>query len=75
VVTYRNNDFFGLVDGLNIGLQYQGKNDGLAKEGDPLSNNARKSIPYQNGDGFGASAAYDLGVEVSLAAAYTSSKR
>ncbi len=23
--TYRNNDFFGLVDGLNIALQYQGK--------------------------------------------------
>lgn len=42
VLTYRNNDFFGLVDGLNIALQYQGKNDGLSKEGDPLSNNARK---------------------------------
>ncbi|QUJ04664.1 porin [Salmonella enterica subsp. enterica] len=23
VLTYRNNDFFGLVDGLNIALQYQ----------------------------------------------------
>lgn len=33
VLTYRNNDFFGLVDGLNIALQYQGKNDGLSKEG------------------------------------------
>lgn len=75
VLTYRNNDFFGLVDGLNIALQYQGKNDGLSKEGDPLSNNARKSIAYQNGDGFGASATYDLGMGVSLGAAYTSSKR
>ncbi|UNB78753.1 porin [Klebsiella pneumoniae] len=24
--TYRNSDFFGLVDGLNFALQYQGKN-------------------------------------------------
>lgn len=23
VATYRNNDFFGLVDGLNFALQYQ----------------------------------------------------
>ena len=27
VATYRNNDFFGLVDGLNFAAQYQGKND------------------------------------------------
>ena len=25
VATYRNNDFFGLVNGLNFALQYQGK--------------------------------------------------
>ncbi len=25
VATYRNNDFFGSVDGLNFALQYQGK--------------------------------------------------
>lgn len=25
VATYRNNDFFGLVDGLNFAAQYQGK--------------------------------------------------
>ncbi|KAF3367004.1 hypothetical protein BXA48_16745, partial [Enterococcus faecium] len=28
VATYRNSDFFGLVDGLNFALQYQGKNEG-----------------------------------------------
>ena len=28
VATYRNNDFFGLVDGLNFALQYQGANEG-----------------------------------------------
>jgi predicted porin len=27
VLTYRNSDFFGLVDGLSFALQYQGKND------------------------------------------------
>ncbi|XPE47626.1 porin [Shigella flexneri] len=26
-LTYRNSDFFGLVDGLSFALQYQGKND------------------------------------------------
>ncbi len=31
VATYRNNDFFGLVDGLNFALQYQGKNDSASK--------------------------------------------
>ena len=25
VATYRNNNFFGLVDGLNFALQYRGK--------------------------------------------------
>lgn len=28
VATYRNNDFFGLVDGLNFALQYRGANEG-----------------------------------------------
>jgi outer membrane pore protein F len=30
VATYRNSDFFGLVDGLSFALQYQGKNDDRA---------------------------------------------
>ncbi len=28
VATYRNSDFFGLVEGLNFALQYQGNNEG-----------------------------------------------
>lgn len=28
LATYRNNDFFGLVDGLHFALQYQGANEG-----------------------------------------------
>lgn len=28
LATYRNTDFFGVVDGLDMTLQYQGKNEG-----------------------------------------------
>ncbi|BET80455.1 Outer membrane protein C [Edwardsiella anguillarum] len=70
VATYRNNGFFGLVDGLNVALQYQGKN-GTKGE----SNNGRADLSEQNGDGFGMSASYDLGWGVSAAAAYSTSNR
>ncbi|WP_277752962.1 porin [Jejubacter calystegiae] len=46
VLTYRNNNFFGLVDGLHFGIQYQGKNE-------------HDNIKNQNGDGFGFSLGYD----------------
>ncbi len=39
VATYRNSDFFGLVDGLNFALQYQGKNGSVSGEG--ATNNGR----------------------------------
>lgn len=48
VLTYRNNDFFGMVDGLYFAAQYQGKNEG---NGD---------VRKQNGDGFGFSMGYDF---------------
>lgn len=61
VATYRNTDFFGLVDGLNFAVQYQGKND---------DRNEVKS----NGDGFGISSSYEYeGFGVS--AAYAKSDR
>lgn len=69
VATYRSTDFFGLVDGLNLTLQYQGKN-GNSEE----SNNGRKVL-YQNGDGFGGSLTYDLGQGFSAGTAISSSKR
>lgn len=81
LLTYRNQGFFGLVDGLNFALQYQGKNDGNNWNGDtrdwdgaPLSNNSRK-IAGQNGDGFGLSATYDTDMGISAGAAYTNSNR
>ena len=47
VATYRNSDFFGLVDGLNVAAQYQGKND-------------RSEITESNGDGWGLSSTYEF---------------
>ena len=46
VATYRNSNFFGLVDGLNFAAQYQGKND-------------RTDVTEANGDGFGFSTTYE----------------
>ncbi|EFE09721.1 porin OmpC [Citrobacter youngae] len=74
VATYRNTDFFGLVDGLNIALQYQGANeDQNGQEG--TNNSGDRNVKNSNGDGFGISSTYDLGMGVSFGAAYTSSDR
>lgn len=64
LATYRNKNFFGLVDGLNFAVQYQGKNEAQ-----------RKNIDKENGDGYGLSTTYDLGQGLSLGAAYSSSDR
>lgn len=68
LLTYRSTDFFGLVDGLNFALQYQGKNTESNKSGssDYLKN---------NGDGFGLAANYDIGWGVALGAGYAKSNR
>lgn len=77
LATYRNTDFFGLVDGLDIAIQYQGKNG----RGDnsiygPQENvNGRNNASEQNGEGWGGSVAYDIGDGVSASAAYSGSKR
>ena len=47
LATYRNSNFFGLVDGLNFGVQYLGKNE-------------RSDIGYANGDGWATSLSYDF---------------
>ena len=46
IATYRNSNFFGLVDGLNFAVQYLGKNE---------RDTARRS----NGDGVGGSISYE----------------
>ncbi|EAA7384848.1 porin OmpS1 [Salmonella enterica subsp. houtenae] len=74
VATYRNTDFFGLVDGLNFALQYQGNNEnGGAGEG--MGNGGNRKLARENGDGFGMSASYDFDFGLSLGAAYSSSDR
>jgi outer membrane protein N len=73
VATYRNSGFFGLVDGLNFALQYQGKNENPGVgEG---TNNGDRSFTKANGDGFGISSTYDFGEGFSAGAAYTTSNR
>ncbi|MFK8878137.1 porin, partial [Enterobacter sp. BB-069-C-ECC] len=62
VLTYRNSDFFGLVDGLSLGLQYQGKNE-------------RTDVRTANGDGFGTSLGYEFGEGFGLIGAYSNSDR
>ncbi|MDU7019150.1 MAG: porin [Enterobacter sp.] len=46
LATYRNSNFFGLVDGLNFGVQYLGKNE-------------RDDALRSNGDGWATSLSYD----------------
>ncbi|QLN98145.1 porin OmpC [Klebsiella quasipneumoniae] len=72
VATYRNSDFFGLVDGLNFALQYQGKNGSVS--GEDSTNNGR-GFQKQNGEGFGTSVTYDIWDGISAGFAYSNSKR
>ncbi|RAX01759.1 MULTISPECIES: porin OmpC [unclassified Photorhabdus] len=67
LLTYRNTDFFGLVDGLNFALQYQGEN----------SNNTANSRADRkdNGEGYGLSATYDVGYGISVGGSYSNSAR
>ena len=82
--TYRNTDFFGLVDGLNFAVQYQGQkyqgqNGSVSGESDPdftghgITNNGRKAL-RQNGDGVGGSITYDY-EGFGIGGAISSSKR
>ncbi|WP_278877971.1 porin OmpC [Ewingella americana] len=80
LATYRNNNFFGLVDGLSFAIQYQGKNqnDREAESKDALGNTVvdKGTAKNQNGDGWGASTAYAIGNSgVSVTGAYFSSNR
>ncbi|EMD9174835.1 porin OmpC [Cronobacter turicensis] len=72
IATYRNTDFFGLVDGLNFALQYQGKNGSVSGENDSTGG---RSLLKQNGDGYGMSLTYDLGEGFSVGGAMATSKR
>ncbi|MDL4618662.1 porin OmpC [Citrobacter amalonaticus] len=76
VATYRNTDLFGLVNGLNVALQYQGANeDQITNEQEGTGNGGDRTVQNSNGDGFGLSSTYDFGMGVSFGAAYTTSDR
>ncbi|MGP4140467.1 porin OmpF [Sodalis praecaptivus] len=62
VATYRNSNFFGLVDGLSFALQYQGKND-------------RDEMGRANGDGWGGSITYETPIGIGVVGSYASSDR
>ncbi|EJJ1248431.1 porin OmpC [Salmonella enterica] len=71
LLTYHNTDFFGLVDGLNFSLQYQGKNGG-----DGESNNGKgREAENQNGDGYGMSVTWEGDAGFGVGAAYSNSRR
>lgn len=79
VATYRNTDFFGLVEGWNFALQYQGNNEGgNTNEDQEGTKNGHDDYRFQNGDGFGMSTTYDFGdvlEGLSVGAAFSSSDR
>ncbi|ECL4815879.1 porin OmpC [Salmonella enterica] len=71
LLTYRNTDFFGLLDGLNFSLQYQGKNGG-----DGESNNGKgRKAKSQNGDGYGMSVTWEEDAGFGVGVAYGNSRR
>lgn len=63
VLTWRSTDFFNRIDGLNVALQYQGKNE-----------NNREDIRKQNGDGLGSAITYSYG-DFSVGLTYAASGR
>ena len=69
MATYRNSNFFGLVDGWNFAVQYQGKNGNNSE-----SPNGR-DVLGQNGDGWGLSTTYDLGSGFGIGASAFQSDR
>ncbi|EGA3816880.1 porin OmpC [Salmonella enterica] len=69
LLTYHNTDFFGLVDGLNFSLQYQGKN------GSPKESNNGREAKHQNGDGYGMSVTWESDAGFGVGTAYSNSHR
>lgn len=64
VLTYRNKNFFGLVQGWDFGLQYQAKHE---------DNNSE--IQRQTGDGWGVSSSYTAPFGVGVIASYAKADR
>ncbi|MBK0034490.1 porin [Erwinia sp. S43] len=63
VLTWRTTDFFNLVSGLNLAIQYQGKNE-----------QGRNDLRKQNGNGVGAAVTYKVS-DLSAGLTYAASDR
>ena len=72
LATYRNHDFFGLLNGLDIGFQYQSKN---IEDAEGATNG--RTIDKAHGDGFGLSVDYHniAGSGIGIASSFSSSDR
>ncbi|WAT03067.1 porin [Rouxiella chamberiensis] len=64
VATYRNTNFFGLVDGWDFAVQYQGKND--RDDGEILRG---------NGDGYALSTSYTSSIGLGIVGSWAESNR
>ncbi|WP_194206701.1 porin [Superficieibacter sp. 1612_C1] len=62
LLTWRNSDLFGAVDGLDVTAQYQGRN-------------SDRSATATNGDGYGFSLSYELVDNLTVLGTYSASKR
>ncbi|QTF10745.1 porin [Brenneria izadpanahii] len=62
--TYRNSNFFGLVDGLGFGLQYLAKDE-----------NSSTNISRSHGDAWGTSLSYESEIGIGVIASYSSYDR
>jgi len=62
VATWRNSNLFGLLDGLNVALQYEGKNDRTGSD----------AVRRSNGDGFATSVSWNADWGLGLVGSYAS---
>ncbi|MFE8048411.1 porin [Brenneria goodwinii] len=62
--TYRNSNFFGLVDGLKFGLQYVAKDE-----------NASGNLSRRHGDAWGTSLSYESEIGIGVIASYAAYDR
>ncbi|MGE9550191.1 porin [Erwinia amylovora] len=69
LLTLRNNNFFGLVDGLDFALQYQAKNEGSEESG------SGREEEHQNGEGYGVSLIWSNDNGINAGMAWTDSQR
>ncbi|MEQ1975154.1 porin [Xenorhabdus sp. SGI240] len=75
LLTYRNTDFFGLVDGLNFALQYQGQNSKRTKNDRSGTDKDDNNNGTANGDGYGLATTYNVGYGITVGASYANSTR